>query len=313
MTLGWRLTHTAQDELFAAIEGTAFHKRIILERMAEHGVPVSRVINGGGIPQKNEVLNRVYASVFGKPVLVPSSEVTSLGSAIFAFLAAGTFQTVEQAQAALCPKFRVVEPDAKSSAVLPRTARRLPQALFFLRRRRRTENVTARCRRSALKYGSRRSPMSRIVILLVCLLTAATGLFAQAAPPLLARDPAPQPDPDCLCLCRRSVDRRPLRRRGQAAYRRRRRRVRAELLPGRQVGGLHGPVRRQHGCFRRRCKGGVPRRLTWHPDDDLAVGWTRTGRRSSSRLPATATPASSSSIWFLSMVVSGGAPPAHRL
>ena len=117
MTLGWRLTHTAQDELFAAIEGTAFHKRIILERMAEHGVPVSRVINGGGIPQKNEVLNRVYANVFGKPVLVPSSEVTSLGSAIFAFLAAGTFQTVEQAQAALCPKFRVVEPDAKSSAV----------------------------------------------------------------------------------------------------------------------------------------------------------------------------------------------------
>ena len=31
--------HTAQDELFAAIEGTAFHTRIILERMAEHGVP----------------------------------------------------------------------------------------------------------------------------------------------------------------------------------------------------------------------------------------------------------------------------------
>ncbi len=117
MTLGWRLTHTAQDELFAAIEGTAFHKRIILERMAEHGVPVSRVINGGGIPQKNEVLNHVYANVFGKPVLVPSSEVTSLGSAIFAFLAAGTFKTVEQAQAALCPKFRVVEPDSKSSAV----------------------------------------------------------------------------------------------------------------------------------------------------------------------------------------------------
>ncbi len=117
MTLGWRLTHTAQDELFAAIEGTAFHKRIILERMAEHGVPVSRVINGGGIPQKNEVLNRVYANVFGKPVLVPSSEVTSLGSAIFAFLAAGTFQTVEQAQAALCPKFRVVEPDAAASVV----------------------------------------------------------------------------------------------------------------------------------------------------------------------------------------------------
>ena len=35
VTLGWNLVHTAQDELFAAIEGTAFHTRIILERMAE--------------------------------------------------------------------------------------------------------------------------------------------------------------------------------------------------------------------------------------------------------------------------------------
>ena len=52
MTLGWNLTHTAQDELFAAIEGTAFHTRVILERMAEHGAPIRRVINGGGIPQK---------------------------------------------------------------------------------------------------------------------------------------------------------------------------------------------------------------------------------------------------------------------
>ncbi len=40
VTLGWSLTHTAQDELFAAIEGTAFHTRVILERMEEHGVPV---------------------------------------------------------------------------------------------------------------------------------------------------------------------------------------------------------------------------------------------------------------------------------
>ena len=53
VTLGWRLTHTAQDELFAAIEGTAFHTRVILERMEQHGVPVRRIINGGGIPQRN--------------------------------------------------------------------------------------------------------------------------------------------------------------------------------------------------------------------------------------------------------------------
>lgn len=117
VTLGWNLTHTAQDELFAAIEGTAFHTRVILERMSEHGVRIDRVINGGGIPQKNETLNRVYANVFNKPVLVPESEVTSLGSAIFAFLAAGVFSSVEEAQDKLCPSYRTIQPDPVESAV----------------------------------------------------------------------------------------------------------------------------------------------------------------------------------------------------
>jgi L-ribulokinase len=111
ITLGWNLNHTAADELFAAIEGTAFHTRIVLERMAEHGVRVDRVIHGGGVAQKNDVLNRTYANVIGKPVLVPEKPVTSLGSAIFAFLAAGVFRTIEDAQAALCPPHRVVAPD----------------------------------------------------------------------------------------------------------------------------------------------------------------------------------------------------------
>jgi len=38
VTLGWNLTHTPLEHLFAAVEGTAFHTRIILERMEEHGV-----------------------------------------------------------------------------------------------------------------------------------------------------------------------------------------------------------------------------------------------------------------------------------
>ena len=117
ITLGWRLTHSPQDELFAAIEGTAFHTRVILERMEEHGVPIHRVINGGGIPQKNPVLNQVYANVLGKPILVPRGDVTSLGSAIFAFLAAGTFGSIAEAQAALCPGHHTIEPQAGEAAV----------------------------------------------------------------------------------------------------------------------------------------------------------------------------------------------------
>jgi L-ribulokinase len=117
VTLGWHLTSTAADELFAAIEGTAFHTRIILERMEEHGASVERIINGGGIPQRNDTLNQVYANVLNKPILVPQGDVTSLGSAIFAFLAAGAFPSIEAAQQALCPPHRTFLPEADAVAI----------------------------------------------------------------------------------------------------------------------------------------------------------------------------------------------------
>jgi L-ribulokinase len=117
MTLGWHLLHTPQDELFAAIEGTAFHTRIILDHLSEYGAPTRRVINGGGIPQNNPVLNQVYANVLGRPVLVPSGKVTGMGSAIFAFLAAGTFRTVEEAQQNICPTHTVFEPQGETQDV----------------------------------------------------------------------------------------------------------------------------------------------------------------------------------------------------
>ncbi|MFT4111298.1 ribulokinase [Silvibacterium sp.] len=117
ITLGWNLLHTAQDELFAAIEGTAFHTRIILERMGEHGVLVNRVINAGGIPQNNPVLNQVYADVFNRPVLVPDGVPTSLGSAIIAFVAAGVFPSIRAAQERLCLNFRTYTPRPEAVAV----------------------------------------------------------------------------------------------------------------------------------------------------------------------------------------------------
>jgi L-ribulokinase len=120
VTFGWNLLTTAQDELFAAIEGTAFHTRIILERMAEHGVPVDRVINGGGIPQHNPVLNQVYANVLGKPVLVPSGVPTSLGSGIIAMCAAGAFATIEEAQKAMCLGNTTYQPEPSAVTVYER-------------------------------------------------------------------------------------------------------------------------------------------------------------------------------------------------
>src|SRR5438132_4502603 len=117
ITMGWNLQSTAQDELFAAIEGTALHTRVILDRMEKHGVHIRRIINAGGIPQKNEVLNQVYANVLGRPVLVPSKSVTSLGSAIFAFLTAGTFKTVEEAQDKICPEHAQFTPEPAAQRI----------------------------------------------------------------------------------------------------------------------------------------------------------------------------------------------------
>ena len=120
VTLGWNLNSTAEDDLYSAIEGTAFHTRIIFDRMREHGVSLRRVIHGGGIPQKAHVLNQVYANVLNLPVLVPETSITSLGSAIFAFLACGAFGSVEEAQQALCPSYRVVHPEPSAVAVYDR-------------------------------------------------------------------------------------------------------------------------------------------------------------------------------------------------
>jgi L-ribulokinase len=72
------------------------------------------VINGGGIPQNNPVLNQIYANVLGRAVLVPSGKVTGLGSAIFAFMAADAFPSIGEAQDRICPRYTVYEPQPET-------------------------------------------------------------------------------------------------------------------------------------------------------------------------------------------------------
>ena len=43
--------------------------------------------------------------------------MTSLGSAIFAFMAAGTFKTIEEAQDKICPPYTRYEPDKSEQRV----------------------------------------------------------------------------------------------------------------------------------------------------------------------------------------------------
>jgi L-ribulokinase len=98
--------------------------------MAENGVPVERIINGGGIPQQNAVLNQVYANVLNKPVLVPDGTPTSLGSCIFALLAAGAIGSVEDGQSLLCLPHRTFLPQPESAVVYERLYA-LYRAVYF--------------------------------------------------------------------------------------------------------------------------------------------------------------------------------------
>ena len=93
---------------------------------------IDRVINAGGIPQKSEVLNKVYANVLNKPVLVPADVPTSLGSGIFALVAAGAYKTIEEAQAAVCLPLRTVEPNQKAAAVYEKLYRHYRDVYFAL-------------------------------------------------------------------------------------------------------------------------------------------------------------------------------------
>ena len=83
--------HTTRAEVYRAlIEATAFGARAIVERLADRGIPIDRVICCGGIAEKNDVFMQIYADVLGQPMLLAGSEQTpALGSAIAAAVVAG--------------------------------------------------------------------------------------------------------------------------------------------------------------------------------------------------------------------------------
>jgi len=111
--LGLDLEHTAEDELQAAIEGTAFQTKLILDHIGQGLGGFKRIINGGGIPAKNRLLNQIYADVLNTEILVPENVTTGLGPGIFSAVCAGAFASIEEAQDAFCGKFDSFSPDPK--------------------------------------------------------------------------------------------------------------------------------------------------------------------------------------------------------
>ncbi|MCX6559210.1 MAG: ribulokinase [Candidatus Aminicenantes bacterium] len=110
--------HTQPAEIYRAlIEATAFGARTIIERLREYGVGIDRVVNCGGIAEKNPLVMQIYADVIGLEMKVArSAQTCALGSAIAGAVAAGPaaggFKDFASAQAAICGvKARSYKPD----------------------------------------------------------------------------------------------------------------------------------------------------------------------------------------------------------
>jgi L-ribulokinase len=112
--------HTEAHEIYRAlIEATAFGALRIIERIEEYGVPVTEIVNCGGLAVKNPLLMQIYADVTGRPMKVArSDQACALGAAIFGAVAAGAFETVADAQAAMCGvRDTVYQPDPDRRAI----------------------------------------------------------------------------------------------------------------------------------------------------------------------------------------------------
>jgi L-ribulokinase len=122
---GLSLYHTPAHLYRAALEGTAFGLRWIVELLREHDVPIRQFVATGGLPHHNPLLMQVYADVLGAPIRIAASKHgPALGAAILGALAARErtgFASAAEAIRAMAPAppsdpQRVVSPSAEAHA-----------------------------------------------------------------------------------------------------------------------------------------------------------------------------------------------------
>ncbi|MEX2672257.1 MAG: ribulokinase [Phycisphaeraceae bacterium] len=91
---GLTLNHGPDHLYRAALEGSAYGLRWIVELLREAGVAVDRFVATGGLPFHNPLLVQIYADVLGEPIKVlASTHGPALGAAMLGAVAAGTERT----------------------------------------------------------------------------------------------------------------------------------------------------------------------------------------------------------------------------
>lgn len=111
--------HTTSAEIYRAlIEATAFGARRIIEQLENYHVDIHKVINCGGIAEKNPLVMDIYANVLNRPMEIAGSpETVALGAAIMGAAAGfknnGQQHSIKEIQRRVCQvKDAVFQPRA---------------------------------------------------------------------------------------------------------------------------------------------------------------------------------------------------------
>ena len=119
MMLGMTLRTKPEEMYRALLEAVAYGTRMIIDTFERCGVPVTELLAGGGIAEKDPLMMQIYADVTGRAIrLSGSSQAPALASAIHGAAAAGLYPSLAAAAKAMGRLRDVVyTPDPASRAV----------------------------------------------------------------------------------------------------------------------------------------------------------------------------------------------------
>jgi len=126
LLVGQTLYTTPAEIYRALVEATAFGALRIISRFEEYGVKVHRIVNCGGIAEKNPLVMQIYADVTGRPIQISrSGQTCALGSAMAGAVVAGKaagghddYAAAQRAMSGLKP--RSFKPNPAAHAVYQR-------------------------------------------------------------------------------------------------------------------------------------------------------------------------------------------------
>ncbi|MDF9831373.1 ribulokinase [Parabacteroides sp. PF5-6] len=99
---GLNLASSAPLIFRALVEATAFGSKAIIDRFLENGIEIDSVIGIGGIALKSPFVMQTLSDVLNMPIKIAKAEqACAFGASMFAAVAAGVYEKVEDAQKAM--------------------------------------------------------------------------------------------------------------------------------------------------------------------------------------------------------------------